>query len=224
MSKDNKERGILTTQRLEAFSDSVIAIVITLLFLELRVPEIAGHDNWRELFYALVEYKPKYLSIFISFTFVAIFWVSHHQFFHTLKKTTRGLLWLNLVFLFLVCFVPFPAATVGEYPQNKSAVIFFGLTVLLTSCVLVTLRWYAWIRHREISSVKEINDAYKSLRRSSLTILLYVIGIIVSFFYPMAAIGIYLVTPVALLFPVNVNVENEDDSESKEEDEESVEL
>lgn len=217
MKNSENESGILTTQRLEAFSDSVFAIVITLLFLDLRAPEIAQESNWQDLLAEIYKLSPKFLSIIVSFTFVAIFWVAHHQFFHTLKQTTRGLLWLNLIFLFLVCFVPFPAATMTEFPNNKTAVIFFGLAVLLTSLLLVALRWYAWIKHKEISDVTRETEVYKALRRSYLIVMFYVIGIIVSFFSPVAAIVIYLLTPLALIFPVSVSIENK--KEQSDEDE-----
>lgn len=228
MKNKQNEGGVLTTQRLEAFSDSVFAIVITLLFLDLRAPEIPHEMSWQELLGELYKLTPKFLSIVVSFTFVAIFWVAHHQFFHTLKQTTRGLLWLNLVFLFLVCFVPFPASIMAEYPTNKTSVVFFGAAVFLTSLLLVALRWYAWVKHKEISGVNRDHEVYKALRRSYLIVIAYVAGIIVSFFYPIAAIVIYLLTPIALLFPVSISVENEaaegDEKDEEKPDEEEVKL
>lgn len=217
MAKKRKDDGVLTTNRLEAFSDSVFAIVITLLFLDLRAPEIPHDSSWQELWAEIYKLAPKFMSIVVSFTFVAIFWVAHHQFFHTLKQTTRALLWLNLVFLFLVCFVPFPAAIMTEYPNNKASVLFFGAAVFLTSVLLLALRWYAWIQHREISAITREDEVRKALRRSYAIVIFYAAGIIVSFFYPIVAIVMYLITPLTLLFPVSVNVENED-SESDEDD------
>lgn len=223
MKNKQNEGGVLTTQRLEAFSDSVFAIVITLLFLDLRAPEIPHDSSWQELLSEIYKLSPKLLSILVSFTFVAIFWVAHHQFFHTLKKTTRGLLWLNLVFLFLVCFVPFPASIMTEYPNNKASVVFFGAAVLLTSSLLAALRRYAWVKHREISGVTEDHEVYKALRRSYLIVAAYAAGIIVSFFFPIAAIIIYLLTPIALLFPVSISVESEEaESEDEDKDEEKT--
>lgn len=214
MNNSQKNQATISTQRLEAFSDGVFAIVITLLFLNLNVPEIGNQTDWRELLNALYLLLPKFSSIFISFVFVAIFWVAHHQFFHTLRETTRGLLWLNLIFLFLVCFVPFPAAIIAEFPNNKTSVVFFGATVLLTGIMLVALRWYAWMQHKEITSVTDPTQVKKALHRSLFIVLFNVIGLIVSFFYPVAAIAIYLLTPLTLLFPVKVEVESpEEDSE-----------
>ncbi len=216
MSSERKHQSTISTQRLEAFSDGVFAIVITLLFLYLKVPELENRTDWRELLNSLYALLPKFLSIAVSFVFVAIFWVAHHQFFHTLRETTRGLLWLNLIFLFMVCFVPFPAEILIEFPANETAAVFFGLTVLLTGIMLVALRWYAWIQHREITFVTDdVRQLKKALQRSILIVLFNIIGIGVSFFHPMTAIVIYLLTPLALLFPVKVEVETEDDDEEE---------
>ena len=216
MEKKQNQGSILTTERLEAFSDGVFAIVITLLFINLKPPSITISDDWAELLEELYALAPKFLSIVISFTFVAIFWVAHHQFFHTLRETTRGLLWLNLVFLFLVCFVPFPAAIMAEFPNNKTSVVFFGATVLLTSLLLVALRYYAWLKHREISEVADDDDVKKVLRRGYLMVLFYAVALVVSFFHPLTAIALYLLTPLTLLFPVKVGVETENESGERE--------
>ncbi len=216
MSKTQKSEEILSTQRLEAFSDSVFAIVMTLLFIELRVPEIKDYTSWQELLTSILNLSPKFFSIFISFTFVAIFWVAHHQFFRTLQKTTRGLLWLNLVFLFLVCFVPFPAAIMSQFPENKTSVIFFGMTVLLTSIFLVVLRWYAWVKHEEITDVSDRNSIRQAINRGLIMVAIYAVGVSVSFFHPIAAIIIYLLTPLTLLFPVKIEVETEDENGNEE--------
>lgn len=213
MNGEQKQQSTLNTQRLEAFSDGIFAIVITLLFINLKVPEIGNSGDWRELLNALHLLLPKFLSIFVSFAFVAIFWVAHHQFFHTLRETTRALLYLNLGFLFLVCFIPFPAAIIAEFPSNKTSVVFFGVTVLLTGIMLFALRRYAWLKHKEITSVTDDDAVKKALYRSGIIVLLNFVGLIVSFFYPLAAILIYLLTPLALLFPVKVEIENEDEEE-----------
>lgn len=211
MSNEHNHQSTLSTQRLEAFSDGVFAIVITLLFINLKVPEVGAAADWRELLNALFGLLPKFLSIFVSFAFVAIFWVAHHQFFHTLRQTTRALLYLNLGFLFLVCFIPFPAAIIAEFPGNKTAVVFFGVTLLLTGIMLFALRRYAWINHQEITNITGKDEVKKALRRSGLIVLFNAVGLVVSFFYPIPAIIIYLLTPLALLYPVEVEVETEEE-------------
>ena len=209
MSKKQKTDATNSTQRLEAFSDCIFGIVMTLLFLELKVPEISGESDWRELLEVLRQLSPKFISIVLSFVFTAIFWVAHHQFFRTLQQTTRGLLWLNLIFLFLVCFVPFPAAIMTEHPRNETAVVFFGATILLTSIMLYALRRYAWINRPEISNATSEKDVKNALNRSLLTVALYAAALVTAFFVPVAAIVFYFLILLILLFPVKIEVEEE---------------
>lgn len=217
MSKGKKFEITLGTERLEAFSDSVFAIVITLLFYNLKTPEIGNREDWRELFDALYEFAPKFVGIVLSFIFVAAFWVSHHQFFRTLKQTTRGLLWLNLIFLFLVCFVPFPAEVMTEHPQNKTAVVFFGATILLTSIMFSALRYYAWIKHSEISGATSKNQIKKALNRSILLVVLHGLTFLLAFVFPTAAIFLYVLVLLVLFFPIKVEVEEETGDDEEEE-------
>ena len=132
------------TNRIEAFSDGVFAIVITLLVFQLQTPEIKDKANWSELFYALYNQLPKLAGYVISFFFVAVFWVSHHQFFNTLSFSKRGLLWLNNLFLFFVTFIPFPTGVLGAYHENLTAVVFSGLAFFAASLTYAILRWYGW--------------------------------------------------------------------------------
>jgi uncharacterized membrane protein len=96
MLQPGSEPPILTN-RIEAFSDGVIAIVITLLVLELRVPQLEGADG-AMLSMAVVALAPKFLSFVMNFVFVAVFWVAHHQLYHPLERSTPALLWLNNLF------------------------------------------------------------------------------------------------------------------------------
>lgn len=86
---------VLSTSRIEAFSDAVIAIIVTLLVLELRVPDLAHHVTSQSTLQALLRLVPEFASFVLSFFIICIFWVNHHQFFHALKRADRKLLWLN---------------------------------------------------------------------------------------------------------------------------------
>lgn len=222
MNKGKKFEISLGTERLEAFSDSVFAIVITLLFYNLKTPELNNHEDWREMFDALYKFAPRFVGIVLSFMFVAAFWVSHHQFFRTLKQTTRGLLWLNLVFLFLVCFVPFPAEIMTEHPQNKTAVVFFGATIVLTSVMFSALRYYAWVKHSEISGMISEDHIKKALHRSLLLVGLYVLTLLVAFVFPVVAIVLDVLILGILFFPIKVEVENEEEEDDDDENEKTA--
>lgn len=98
----------LNTHRIEAFSDGVFAVAITLLVLNLQVPQLAASAVSRELVAKLIELWPKLLIYVLSFVIVGIYWVAHHNSFHYIERSDRTLLWLNLLLLLCIVFIPFP--------------------------------------------------------------------------------------------------------------------
>jgi uncharacterized membrane protein len=104
------------TTRLEAFSDAVFAIAITLLVLELDVPGAGEGDLWQ----ALLDEWPSFLSYLLSFGVIGIIWVNHHAVLDHLRQADRTLLFLNLIFLFWVTFIPFPTAVLAEHLNSGS--------------------------------------------------------------------------------------------------------
>src|SRR4051794_23254092 len=102
--------SVMPTSRLEAFSDGVLAIAITLLIIDVRVPDTDG-----SLVTALGRLWPSYLSFIVSFTIIGIIWVNHHAMFQLVAKTTRTLLFLNLILLLAVAWLPFPSAVLAHY-------------------------------------------------------------------------------------------------------------
>ena len=112
------KRGHLHLTRIEAFSDGVFAIVVTLLVLELKLPMLKEHGSVSELAHQLVELAPKFLSWLISFIIVCKFWLNHHHVLGLARHANYGLAWLNSLFLMGQAFIPFPTAMMGEYPTN----------------------------------------------------------------------------------------------------------
>ncbi len=189
------EEQIISTNRIEAFSDGVFAIVITLLVLELRVPHVEHGQGFNELAAATGRLAPKFLSFLLSFVFVAIFWTIHHQFFHQLRHSTRGLLWLNNLFLLFVTFLPFPTAMLGEYPENRFAVMFFGLEMICAIGAMLLLRWYASFKAKLLKPEVSEAEVRKALIAGMVNVTIYVVAVIVCFFNTTAAIGVYVLTP-----------------------------
>ncbi len=136
------DRG-LGTQRLEAFSDGVFAIVITLLVLDLKVPELAPQLVHQELPRQLLALWPKLLSYVVSFVVVGVYWVGHHNMFHDIRRADRTLLWLNNLFLLCVACMPFPAALLGRYPQSRLSVFLYGATLIIIGLVFCAVWRYA---------------------------------------------------------------------------------
>src|SRR5215813_4664534 len=135
-------RGELRLGRIEAFSDGVFAIVVTLLVLELKVPALKDHASVGELAHQLTELLPKFLSWLISFIIVCKFWLNHHHLLGMARHANYAMVWLNSIFLMGQSFIPFPTALMGEYPDNRLAVSFFGIVFALNTLMFIALHTY----------------------------------------------------------------------------------
>ena len=116
---------VISTNRLEAFSDGVFAIVITLLVLELRLP--AGPLPLAEKLRAM---EPQLAAFVASFIIVGMTWIGHHGLFHLIKRVDKSLMWLNFLQLICVSFIPFPTMILGLHPLDPDSVRFFAAAML----------------------------------------------------------------------------------------------
>jgi uncharacterized membrane protein len=141
----------MSASRLEAFSDGVFAIVITLLILEIEVPK--GHPG--ELGSALGEQWPQYVAYLLSFLVVGIIWLNHHATFNLLARTDRGLQVLNLLLLLPVSVMPWPTAVLAEYTRDgtagdrRVAVLLYGVTSSVMALAFNVL-WRYLLRHPDL--------------------------------------------------------------------------
>jgi len=138
--------------RLEFLTDAVYAIALTLLALDLRLPQETLDASGPELFAALVAILPKLLSYVTSFTVVALFWSANHRMFHFVVRFDGNLRWLVLLQLGLVAFVPFPSAVLGDHLNDPVAQEFYFGTLALTLLVTGAGFWYASWNHRLITA------------------------------------------------------------------------
>lgn len=136
------EQDHLGLERLIFFSDAVFAIAITLLALEIRLPVGQELRTDGELLAALLSIWPRYLSYIVSFLVIGMYWMAHHQMFRMVARYDRRLLFLNLLLLLCIAFVPFPTAILGEY-TGSVATIFYALSMVVTGLVSALLWWYA---------------------------------------------------------------------------------
>src|SRR5512137_1005392 len=128
--------------RVEALSDGVFAIVVTLLVLEIKVPHVEAHESIAELAGALGDLAPKFVSWVISFLTVCVIWLNHHRLFNLMRRMDNGLFWWNANLLLWTSFIPFPTALMGDYPTNRLAVSFYGWIMLLMAFSFVLMRWH----------------------------------------------------------------------------------
>jgi uncharacterized membrane protein len=130
-------------ERLTFFSDGVFAITITLLVLEIKVPELAEDLIASKLSYELWHLVPKMLGHMLSFIVLGLYWIAHHNMFMHVKRHDHILLWLNVLFLMCIASIPFPTGLIGHYPDQPIAVIIYAATLALTGICLNLLWWYS---------------------------------------------------------------------------------
>lgn len=185
--------------RLEALSDGVFAIIMTLLVIEIHVPEF-DHANNQDLLTYLIELTPIFTSYFLSFFVLVMFWIQHHAMFHFFTKTiNRQLVVLNMILLSILVLIPFSAGLLGSYPQLSLAINFYGLNIILACLGSIALFKYALsskeIEREEISS-RQVKQAKIRLY---LTPLLTLIGMAFAFINPALA-------PFFFLIPIFFNI------------------
>lgn len=134
----------MTKTRLEAFSDGTFAIILTILVLELHVPELEN-SSFAVFLEAMKILAPKFISFLFSFFIIAIFWVNHHHIVHQIQKVDSKLLWLNIGLLFSSCLFPFITAFIGDYPTNPFVVALYPLNMALSSIILGKFWKYAFV-------------------------------------------------------------------------------
>jgi len=140
--------------RLEAFSDGVFAIVITLLILDIRFPEV----EYSQFAATLKSLLPRILAYVMSFIIIGLYWVVHHNSMHAMKKIDRGFLWLNILLLLCVSFIPFPTSLLGRYPFQAGPIIFYGATLIV--CNIVGIIMILYVHYHPHLAVAEFNQQY----------------------------------------------------------------
>ena len=135
--------GGFAKNRIEALTDGICAIVMTLLVLELMGGPLAEARNAQEVTAALVALWPKVASFVISFVVAAILWVAHHSQFHWVRRTDRRHIWINLLFLLALSLLPFSAALLGAHPGARVSVLVYGANVIAAGAGLLAQWQYA---------------------------------------------------------------------------------
>ena len=137
------DHGHRELDRLIFFSDAIFAIVMTLLILEIRAPDNVPSDVAETEVPSLVwALWPKFFSYVLSFLVIGTYWIAHHQTFRYVRSYNRTLLWLNLVFLLSISFIPFPTDLLGEYGELRFSVIFYAASLGMARLLLAVVWWY----------------------------------------------------------------------------------
>jgi len=177
--------------RIEAFSDGVIAIIITIMVLELKVPHSSEFKD-------LVPLLPVFLSYVLSFMYVGIYWNNHHHLFMTVNKVNGTVLWANMHLLFWLSMVPFATAWMGENHFASAPVALYGF-VLLMNGVAYSILTTLLIKYHGGESIlaKAVGSGFKG----RLSVVCYILAIVSAFFATWISGGLYVLVALVWLVP-----------------------
>ena len=176
--------------RLEAFSDGVLAIIITIMVLEFKLPEGSRYEDLEPLL-------PKFLSYVLSFIYIGIYWNNHHHMMHTVKQVNGKILWANLHLLFWLSLIPFVTAWNGENHFAPFPMMLYGIILLMNGVAYFILQQLILKQDGNSLLSKALGNDIKG--KSSP--ILYSIAVLFASFYPIVSGGIYIFVALMWLVP-----------------------
>jgi uncharacterized membrane protein len=167
--------------RIEALSDGVFAIIMTILVLEFKIPHLPQNalENSSQLFGEILKLTPVFFSYSVTFAILAMYWIGHHNLFHLFTKNiNRTLMELNVLFLMLVSLLPFMSHLLGSYRYNQGAIQLYSIAIILIGASMLGMYYYAKASHEiETHSVNKI-----TIKKIQIRILLPVLASVLAFF------------------------------------------
>ncbi len=181
----------MTTNRLEAFSDAVIAIIITIMVLELKAPEEATFESMKPLVSVFISY-------IVSFIYLGIYWNNHHHLFQVTEMVSGKILWANLHLLFWLSLIPFTSAWMGEHHFGAAPMAIYGFVLLMNAFAFTLLQNTIVKAHKNNCNLKiKKGTTIKEL----ISIGLYMLGIVLSFYNHFLAMLCYILVAILWLVP-----------------------
>ena len=202
MSTEPPSTRGLAKSRIEALSDGIFAVAMTLLVLDIKPPAVIEAAALPRELLAL---WPRCLSYAVSFLMLGIYWVGQHKQFHLIRCADRTLLWINIVFLMTISFVPFSTALLSAYPLWPSAQTVYGANLIAIGLVLLWHWMYATHRHRLVDP--ELDDRMNRfvIRRILIGPALFALAIVLSSLSAVASLILYVVAPLIYVLPGRVD-------------------
>lgn len=199
--------GWLTKGRVENLADGVFSIVMTLLVLDLKVPDLADQfATDQSLWNSVVALYPRYASYLIGFFTIGIYWVGHHYIFHFVRRMDRNALWLNIGFMCCLSFIPFSTAVMGRYPGNRSAVELYGVTLLINSAALFAIFLYAMLGRKLVDPNITTGQVKEGALRILFMPITALIGMAIAAWWPLAGALVYLTSAVTYMLPDGLDI------------------
>jgi uncharacterized membrane protein len=187
--------------RVAALSDGVFAIIITLLVLEVHVPELTQGQSLNQ---ALGEVRPSLTAFLISFILAGMYWVGHRDLFALIRRTDRGLVWLNILYLLPLCLLPFGAGLLGRYDQEPVALRIYGLLLVAIAVMRVVIWLYATNRPHLLWQRLDDRQRRAGLALNLFPGLVYLLAFLVANTAPVVSLLIYGAMPVLYFLSITV--------------------
>ena len=195
----------MPTNRLEAFSDGVMAIIITIMVLGLKVPE---GGSWKEL----LSLGPVVLAYILSFIYIGIYWNNHHHLMFITEKVNGKILWANMHLLFWLSLLPFATAWIGENLNATTPVVLYGFILMMCAVAWKILTKQIIMLAGKHSTIFKV---FQKDMKQNISVLLYAGGVVFAFFLPVISLIFYVVVALLWIIP-DARIEKEMDK--KEED------
>ncbi len=204
----NEKPFYIPTGRIEQFSDGVFAIIITLMVLQLKVPHFQDGASLEKSWQQLSKSTSNFVSFFLSFVFIAVYWVNHHQLYQSIKVISRKLLWHNIHLLFWLTVIPFPTAIVGENPQSSLAVMCLAFVFMMASLASYLMQRHAHFNADLMHEVLSDKSKERPIKKSLVSIFLYIIIIVMAPFYLYIAYGLFALAVGMFIIPPQLNLKS----------------
>jgi len=203
----------ISTNRVEAFSDCVISIVMTIMIFDIKISDTLSHMSNRRELKELLVLVPQLVAYLFSFAVLGIMWLNHHHLFHMIQRTDEKFLWLNLHLLFWLSLIPFPTDLPGEAPLLTYSAAIYGIVLFMASFAFMLLRRYA-LRHglMNIDQEKKLNVTLEKINRRAILknyigMGAYLLSVAASFWSVYAAYACFTVAPALFFIPDGVDDE-----------------
>jgi len=187
------------TYRIENLIDGIFAIVMTLIVLTITPPSLTSPITEEKLIRSLIANIPEFISYFLAFALLAIFWIDHHRKFHMIKYTNNTFLWMNVFWLMMIALVPFSASLDGDYPYLVSATLFFHLNLFLIA-FLASFIWYYAQKERLFDEKADPNIIQYISKKGHFILIIFALAVALCFLSPTWSDLIYLLIPLTKFF------------------------
>ena len=200
------------TTRIEALADGIFAVAMTLLVLDVKLPDGEIYASNRDLLMRMLSLEHHYVIYLVSFIVLGMFWVAHHAHFHYIRYVDHTLLWINLMFLFFITSVPFGTDLLGDNHQLTFPYFYYGCKVLLLSGFLIAQLIYLR-RHPELAQPALTRAvAHRIFKRTAIFAMVPVLSIVAVFYNTRLALYLYFLLPIVHFLPGRIEGSDEEDS------------